>query len=117
MNILVLFEEIGGNPQSVQFQTVTTGIICANVYEGAQLELSCQSGQVISQIQFASFGNPQGQCGSFKKGPWEATNTQSVVEVACIGKSNCGFIVTKEMFSVPLGVTNSTAKLAVQVTC
>ncbi|CAL5201613.1 unnamed protein product [Lathyrus oleraceus] len=117
MNILVLFEEIGGNPQSVQFQTVTTGIICANVYEGAQLELSCQSGQVISQIQFASFGNPQGQCGSFKKGPWEATNTQSVVEAACIGKSNCGFIVTKEMFSVPLGVTNSTAKLAVQVTC
>ncbi|KAJ1424792.1 Galactose-binding-like domain superfamily [Sesbania bispinosa] len=36
---------------------VTTGIICANVYEGAQLELSCQGGQVISQIQFANFGN------------------------------------------------------------
>ncbi|CAI8588192.1 unnamed protein product [Vicia faba] len=73
MNTLVLFEEIGGNPQSVQFQTVTTGTICANVYEGSQLELSCQNGQVISQIQFASFGNPEGQCGSFKIGSWEAT--------------------------------------------
>ncbi|CAI8586585.1 unnamed protein product [Vicia faba] len=117
MNTLVLFEEIGGNPQNVQFQTVTTGIICANVHEGAQLELSCQNGQVISQIQFASFGSPQGQCGSFKKGSWEATNSKSVVEASCIGKSNCGFIVTKEMFSVPLGVTNSIARLAVQVTC
>ncbi|KAI5410620.1 hypothetical protein KIW84_055950 [Lathyrus oleraceus] len=117
MNTLVLFEEIGGNPQNVQFQTVTIGTICANVYEGSQLELSCQNGQVISQIQFASFGNPQGQCGSFKKGSWEATDSQSVVEAACIGKTNCGFIVTKEMFSVPFGVTNSTTRLAVQVTC
>ncbi|KAJ1405879.1 Glycoside hydrolase, family 35 [Sesbania bispinosa] len=78
-NTLVLFEEIGGNPQNVSFQTVTTGTICANVYEGAQLELSCQGGKVISQIQFSSFGNPQGQCGSFKKGSWEATDSQSVV--------------------------------------
>ncbi|KAJ1389346.1 Galactose-binding-like domain superfamily [Sesbania bispinosa] len=90
-NTLVLFEEMGGNPQNVSFETVTMGIICANVYEGAQLELSCQGGQVISQIQFASFGNPQGRCGSFKIGSWEATDSQSVVEAACIGKQTCGF--------------------------
>ena len=115
MNTLVLFEEIGGNPQSVQFQTVTTGTICANVYEGAQFELSCQSGQVMSQIQFASYGNPEGQCGSFKKGTFDAANSQSVVEAACVGKNYCGFNVTKEMF----GVTNvsSIPRLAVQVTC
>ena len=115
MNTLVLFEEMGGNPQSVQFQTVTTGTICANVYEGAQFELSCQSGQVISQLQFASYGNPEGQCGSFKKGTFDAENSQSVVEAACVGKNNCGFNVTKEMF----GVTNvsSISRLAVQVTC
>jgi len=115
MNTLVLFEEMGGNPQSVQFQTVTTGTICANVYEGAQFELSCQSGQVISQLQFASYGNPEGQFGSFKKGTFDAENSQSVVEAACVGKNNCGFNVTKEMF----GVTNvsSISRLAVQVTC
>ncbi|KAJ1424530.1 Glycoside hydrolase, family 35 [Sesbania bispinosa] len=119
-NTLVLFEEIGGNPQNVSFQTVTTGIICANVYEGAQLELSCQGGQVISQIQFSSFGNPQGQCGSFKKGSWEATDSQSVVEAACIGKQTCGFTVTKEAFDVPINAMNGIngiARLAVQVAC
>ncbi|KAJ1424481.1 Glycoside hydrolase, family 35 [Sesbania bispinosa] len=119
-NTLVLFEEIGGNPQNVSFQTVTTGIICANVYEGAQLELSCQGGQVISQIQFSSFGNPQGQCGSFKKGSWEATDSQSVVQAACIGKQTCGFTVTKEAFGVPINAMNGIngiARLAVQVAC
>ncbi|KAJ1389343.1 Glycoside hydrolase, family 35, partial [Sesbania bispinosa] len=99
---------------------VTTGIICANVYEGAQLELSCQGGQVISQIQFASFGNPQGRCGSFKIGSWEATDSQSVVEAACIGKQTCGFTVTKEAFGVTLNSmsdNNGIARLAVQVAC
>lgn len=128
-NTLVLFEETGGNPQNVSFQTVTTGMICANVYEGALLELSCQGGKVISQIQFASFGNPQGKCGSFKKGSWEATHSQLVVEAACIGKSSCGFTVTKEMFGVTsasngvTGITgvasvdDGTARLAVQAMC
>ncbi|KAJ1424790.1 Glycoside hydrolase, family 35 [Sesbania bispinosa] len=119
-NTLVLFEEMGGNPQNVSFQTVTTGIICANVYEGAQLELSCQGGQVISQIQFANFGNPQGRCGSFKKGSWEATDSQSVVEAACIGKQTCGFTVTKEAFGVTLNSmsdNNGITRLAVQVAC
>lgn len=115
-NTLVLFEEMGGNPQNVSFQTVTTGMICANVYEGARIELSCQSGQVISEIQFASFGNPEGQCGSFKKGSWEATDSQSVVETACIGKNSCGFTVTKETFGV-MSVNNGIARLAVQANC
>ncbi|XP_057443575.1 beta-galactosidase 15-like [Lotus japonicus] len=114
-NTIVLFEEIGGNPQNVSFQTVTTGMICAHVNEGAQLDLSCQGGQVISQIQFASFGNPKGRCGSFKKGSWEVINSQSIVEATCLGKSSCGFTVTKEMFGIA-GV-NGIAKLAVQALC
>ncbi|XP_057459091.1 beta-galactosidase 7-like [Lotus japonicus] len=119
-NTLILFEEVGGNPQNVSFQTVTAGTICANVYEGQTLELACQGGQVISQIQFASFGNPQGQCGSFKKGNWEATNSQSVVEANCLGKKSCGFTVNKEAFGVtmsPMQVNNGVATLAVQAAC
>jgi len=72
-----------------------TGTICTQVNEGAQLDPSCQIGKTISQIQFASFGNPEGNCGSFKGGTWEATDSQSVVEVACIGRNSCGFTVTK----------------------
>ncbi|KAL2331072.1 hypothetical protein Fmac_018653 [Flemingia macrophylla] len=115
-NTLVLFEEIGENPQNDSFQTVTTGTVCAHVYEGALLELSCQGGQVISQIQFASFGNPKGKCGSFAQGSWEAIDSRSMVEAACIGRSSCGFVVTKESFSVA-GANNGPARLAVQATC
>ncbi|KAG4938605.1 hypothetical protein JHK82_044398 [Glycine max] len=119
-NTLVLFEEIGGNPQNVSFQTVITGTICAQVQEGALLELSCQGGKTISQIQFSSFGNPTGNCGSFKKGTWEATDGQSVVEAACVGRNSCGFMVTKEAFGVaigPMNVDERVARLAVQATC
>ncbi|KAL5705655.1 hypothetical protein ACHQM5_023930 [Ranunculus cassubicifolius] len=59
INTLVLFEEIGGNPTQVNFQTVTVGKACGNVLEGNTLELSCQGGRRISAIEFASFGDPQ----------------------------------------------------------
>ncbi|KAL2326193.1 hypothetical protein Fmac_025251 [Flemingia macrophylla] len=90
------------------------------VEEGALLELSCQGGKTITQIQFASFGNPEGKCGSFKKGTWEATDGQSTVEAACIGKSSCGFTVTKEAFGVTFSlmkVDDGVARLAIQATC
>jgi len=125
MNTLILFEEIGGNPQNVSFLTETTKTICGNVYEGGKLELSCQNGQVITSINFASFGNPQGQCGSFKKGSWESLNSQFIMETSCIGKTSCGFTVTRDMFGVnldPLSVSKASvkdgiARLAVQATC
>ncbi|TKY68736.1 Beta-galactosidase 15 [Spatholobus suberectus] len=121
MNPVVMdLQGLGGNPENISFQIVTTGIICAHVDEGAQLELSCQGGQKISQIQFANFGNLEGKNGSYKKSTWEAIDSQSMVEVACIGKNSCGFTVTKEAFGVTVGVmrvNEGVTRLAVQVTC
>nr|DAD48713.1 TPA_asm: hypothetical protein HUJ06_018650 [Nelumbo nucifera] len=65
---------MGGNPSSMNFNTVTIGTACANVYEGNKLDLTCQGGRTLSQIRFASFGDPQGICGSFAKGCCEANN-------------------------------------------
>lgn len=79
-NTLVLFEEMGGNPTQVNFQTVTVGKACAKVLEGNTMELSCQGGRTISAIEFASFGDPQGSCESFKKGTCEAANGLFVVQ-------------------------------------
>jgi hypothetical protein len=70
---LVLFEEIGGNPSQVNFQTVIVGTACGNAYENKTLELSCH-GRSILDIEFASFGNPQGVCGAFTKGNCESVN-------------------------------------------
>lgn len=65
-NELVLFEEFGGNPSLVNFQTVSVGSACGNAYENKTMEISCQE-RTISGIRFAS-GDVQGTCGSFKKG-------------------------------------------------
>ena len=79
-NTLVLFEEFGGNPSNVNVQTVTVGKAYGNAYEGNNLELSCQGGQVISEIKFASFGDPKGTYGSFEKGSCESPNSLSVIK-------------------------------------
>lgn len=79
-NTLILFEEVGGAPWNVTLQVVTVGTVCANAYEGNNLELYCQGDRRISEIQFASFGDPQGTCGSFSLGNYQATQSVAVVE-------------------------------------
>lgn len=115
-NTLVLFEEIGGNPQQVSVQTITIGTICGNANEGSTLELSCQGGHIISEIQFASYGNPEGKCGSFKQGSWDVTNTALLVEKTCIGMENCSIDVSAKSFGLG-DATNMSARLAVQALC
>ncbi|KAM7468316.1 hypothetical protein LguiB_015878 [Lonicera macranthoides] len=89
-NILVLFEEFGGNPSSVKVETITVGKAYGNITEGNKLELLCHGhGQVISNITFASFGDPRGSFGSFEKGTCESPNTLSVIQKACLGKRSC----------------------------
>ncbi|KAG5243552.1 beta-galactosidase [Salix suchowensis] len=118
-NTLILFEEIGGNPSNVSFQITATETICGNAYEGTTLELSCNGGRrTISDVQFASFGDPQGgTCGSFQKGSVEASSSLSAVEKACIGKESCSINVSKTTFGVgdSFGVYNN--RLAVQAVC
>ncbi|KAJ1380656.1 Galactose-binding-like domain superfamily [Sesbania bispinosa] len=80
LNTLVLFEELGGQPYGVRFSTVTIGKVCANAYEGHVLELACHDNQVISEIKFASFGVPKGECGSFQKGDCESPDALSVIK-------------------------------------
>lgn len=96
-NTLVLFEEFGGDPAGVSVGTVVTGQICGNADEGSTLELSCIQeefvyghrkyhtlGRFITDIKFASFGDPTGSCGvfgtPFKKGTCESPNTLSYVK-------------------------------------
>ncbi|XP_023516817.1 beta-galactosidase 7-like [Cucurbita pepo subsp. pepo] len=115
-NTLILFEEIGGNPKQISVQTITIQTICGHVNEGSTLELSCQGGRIISEIQFASYGNPEGKCGSYKHGLWNVVNTLLLVEKACIGKENCSIDVTGKSFEIS-DATSSFATLAVQALC
>ncbi|CAJ2628195.1 unnamed protein product [Trifolium pratense] len=116
VNTLVLFEEIGGNPSQVNFQTVIVGTACGNAYENKTLELSCH-GRSILDIKFASFGNPQGVCGSFTKGNCESINDSlSFVKNACVGKDSCSIDVSEKTFG-PTNCGNMVKRLAVEAIC
>ncbi|KAF8054086.1 hypothetical protein N665_1351s0002 [Sinapis alba] len=80
------FEEMGGNPSLVSFQTTRVESVCANVYEKNIIELSCDM-KSISAIKFASFINPDGNCGTFEKGTCESSNnTVDILTQECVGK-------------------------------
>ncbi|XP_058078737.1 beta-galactosidase 15-like [Magnolia sinica] len=116
-NTLILLEEAGGNPTMVNFQTVTIGTVCANVNEGKTLELSCQGGRAISEVQFASFGDPEGTCGSFRKGTCEAVDALLVVQKACVGQASCSVDVSESMLGPSNCDSSISKRLAVQAIC
>ncbi|KAL9376580.1 hypothetical protein Peur_030700 [Populus x canadensis] len=115
-NTLILFEEVGGNPTNVSFQIVAVETICGNAYEGSTLELSCEGGRTISDIEFASYGDPEGTCGAFMKGSFYATRSAAVVEKACVGKQSCGILVSGETFGLTKR-SDIANRLAVQAVC
>lgn len=121
-NTLILFEEVGGNTSQISLNTIATGTVCANTLEGNILQLSCQGNTTFSEIQFASYGNAQGSCGSFQKGSCHAPDALEIVKKviesiaqtfiynltnfsfsslqACIGQSQCSINVTGSAFKL-----------------
>jgi hypothetical protein len=90
--LLVVFEEWGGDPNGIFLVRREIDSVCADIYEWQptlmnwQMQASgkvdkplrpkahlwCGPGQKISSIKFASFGTPEGVCGSFREGSCHA---------------------------------------------
>ncbi|WJX74230.1 Beta-galactosidase 8 [Trifolium repens] len=134
-NILVLFEENGGDPTQISFATKQLGSLCAHVSEshppqidlwnsdtesgrkiGPALLLECPNqNHVITSIKFASYGTPLGTCGNFYHGRCSSNKSLSIVKKACIGSRSCSVGVSTDTFGDPCkGVAKS---LAVEATC
>ena len=100
-NLLVVFEEVGGNAEKISLTKRTVCGICASVSEFhptvqnfhvdqygkpeesshlARVHLRCSPGQSISAIKFASFGTPSGSCGSFQEGTCHSPSSRSILE-------------------------------------
>lgn len=96
-NLLVLFEEVGGDPSSISVVVRVVDKICGYIAEDyppplskwswglanvsfPQLSLECGKGQTISSINFSSFGTPTGQCGNFQRGLCHAPESLQVLE-------------------------------------
>nr|GMC65111.1 beta-galactosidase 13-like [Ipomoea batatas] len=120
-NLMVVFEEIGGDPQGVEVMLVNRDTICSYISEyypsnvkswerkgdefksvsddlKPTVRLSCPDDKVMKKIEFAEYGDPEGVCGNYFPGNCTFPNANKIVEKACLGKSQCKIPVDKSLF-------------------
>ncbi|XP_073066891.1 LOW QUALITY PROTEIN: beta-galactosidase 15-like [Primulina eburnea] len=116
-NQLVLFEEFGGNPSSVNFKTISVASACGAAYEHHDMELSCR-GRSIREIKFASFGDVGGSCGSSRRGTCTSQkDALPIVQKACIGKESCTVPADEKTFGETECDASISKKLVVEALC
>ncbi|KAL7098815.1 hypothetical protein ACP275_09G042400 [Erythranthe tilingii] len=134
-NLLVIHEELGGDPTTISFVTRKGQRICSHVSDSdlppvdtwepsvgfgsttPQLGLKCETGWRIASVLFASFGTPRGNCGaSFYPGICHA-NVSSTVEQMCGGKQGCSIPVSTATLGVGDPCPNVRKSLAVEILC
>lgn len=116
-NLLVLFEETGGDPTKISLELHYTQTVCSQVSENdypplsawsdrnilneevsvssipPQAYLHCDDGHVISSITFASYGTPSGSCQQFSQGRCHAANSPSLVTEVSAKAFGTGFYI------------------------
>ncbi|XVE51262.1 hypothetical protein DITRI_Ditri02bG0025800 [Diplodiscus trichospermus] len=131
-NLLVLHEELGGDPTKISVLTRTGQEIFSFISEkdplpadswkpnigfmsqSPEARLTCEQGWHVTSINFASFGSPQGNCGALRTGICH-TDVQSMVQKACIGQEQCSIPVSTANLGDPCpGVLKS---LAIEAIC
>jgi hypothetical protein len=115
-NLLVLFEELGGDPSRISLVKRSVSSVCADVSEyhptiknwhiesygkseelhRPKVHLRCSQGQTISSIKFASFGTPLGTCGSYQQGTCHAATSYDILEKVQLQNSVILFYNTLE---------------------
>jgi pectate lyase len=100
---------------TVLVSPVSSAGLCDTAEENNSLMLICPSGQVITEIKFASYGTPGGSCGSFTAGSCNASNSVSVVSDACKGMNSCTVYAGNDSFGNPCEGT--VKMLAAEVVC
>ncbi|KAL0412392.1 UNVERIFIED_CONTAM: Beta-galactosidase 13 [Sesamum radiatum] len=141
-NLLVVFEETGGNPEKIDILVVNRDTICSVISEyhppsvnswerkGSELralvnpvreaELTCPDNKVIRKVEFVGFGEVDGACGAFKPGKCNA-NAKAIklVESLCLGKKECKVPFERERLAdVGKDACPDVSKtLAIQVAC
>ncbi|KAI0531014.1 hypothetical protein KFK09_000563 [Dendrobium nobile] len=108
-NLLVLFEEMGGNPSTITLEAISVTGICGRVSESypksivslnkyPSVKLHCPKGSAISSIEFASYGSPVGNCDSYSVGSCHSATSRTIVEKGCLGRSGCSITVSPRKF-------------------
>ncbi|MBA0850493.1 hypothetical protein Goshw_000168 [Gossypium schwendimanii] len=135
-NLLVLFEELGGDPSKISLVKRSVSTVCAEISEyhpniknwqiesygkteefhRPKVHLHCSPGQAISSIKFASFGTPLGTCGSYQQGPCHAPTSYDILEKRCVGKQRCAVAISNSNFGHD-PCPNVLKRLSVEAVC
>ncbi|KAK4754793.1 hypothetical protein SAY87_008550 [Trapa incisa] len=120
-NLLVVFDEEGGDPSSIEILIVNRDTICSSITEnhppninswnvenrafkaimdGAKpaARLHCPNHKKIVDVEFASFGDPEGVCGQYIIGKCNSAVSKEVVEKICMGKEDCEVPLDQSLF-------------------
>ncbi|KAJ1408837.1 Glycoside hydrolase, family 35 [Sesbania bispinosa] len=135
-NLLVVFEELGGDPSRISLVKRSVSSVCADVSEyhpnirnwhiesygkseefhPPKVHLHCNAGQTISSIKFASFGTPLGTCGNYEQGACHSPASYAILEKKCIGKQRCIVTVSNSNFGQD-PCPNVLKRLSVEAVC
>ena len=69
--------------------------------EGSTVNINAPDGKIISEVLFASYGNPTGSGGDFQKGDCHASTSEQIVKDRCLGKSSCSIPASNDVFGDP----------------
>ena len=78
------------------------GVHCATAADGSDIALDCGAGGgVITEIRFASYGAPEGQCGAFlqSESGCHHESATGALSAQCIGRSSCALAVAPELLT------------------
>ncbi|MES2331495.1 MAG: LamG-like jellyroll fold domain-containing protein [Bacteroidota bacterium] len=81
--------------------TTTTGTIYGTADENGNLQLTAPSGAVITAINFASYGTPNGSAGNFTLGGCNAAGSKTIVEGYALGRNSATIPATNDVFGDP----------------
>lgn len=80
-------------------------VICGTANEGGVVTLTAPVGYVFTSIEFASYGTPNGSCGSFTIGGCHAANSVSITEAVFLNMNSASINATNAVFGDPCGGT------------
>lgn len=89
--------------------------VCGAAEEDLVTTLTCPSGSVIKSIDYASYGMPNGACGSYVNAACHAPQSKAIVEARCLGKSTCTVPASNDLFGDPCANVNK--RVYVQASC
>ncbi|KAB2600429.1 hypothetical protein D8674_010700 [Pyrus ussuriensis x Pyrus communis] len=81
-------------------------------------DIKCPKHKKVVAVEFASFSDPAGVCGSFVLGKCNSPVSKEIVEQHCMGKTSCSVPIDHKLFSSKNdGCPDIKKTLAIQVKC